>query len=126
MTQFRFYLAVMVLALAAGASHAAKNVILMITDGRSYAAVEAAKYWRGSPPVYEGKGWTRYSMSTFSANNVSTIASLGVIFNLFIFITSKIISWLNCLKAVFFCALVLLQNLHCFLSNNFFFIRWYD
>lgn len=81
MTKSRFVLVLCVAVLAAvsvGTVHAkAKNVILMITDGRSYAAVEAAKYWRGSPPVYEGKGWTRYSMSTFSADNDAKTNPLG-------------------------------------------------
>ena len=48
---------------------APKNVILMISDGRSYAAVDAARFWRGSAPLYEGKNWNRYFMSTYSASN---------------------------------------------------------
>lgn len=57
----------------AGISYAApKNVILMISDGRSKAAVDATSYWRGSTPVYEGKGWHRYYSTTYSASNNQT------------------------------------------------------
>lgn len=55
---------------AIGAANAApKNVILMITDGRSYASMEATSHYRGSAPVYQGRGWTKLSMVTTSLNN---------------------------------------------------------
>jgi alkaline phosphatase len=54
---------------AAGVSAAPKNVILMITDGRSYGALDAARHYRGKASVYQGRGWTKLSMTTTSANN---------------------------------------------------------
>jgi alkaline phosphatase len=55
------------LALAAieGAIAAPKNVILMITDGRSYGVVDATRAWTGKKPPYAGRGWTRYYVHVF-------------------------------------------------------------
>lgn len=66
------------LAASLGAATAApKNVILMITDGRSFASMEAAAYYRGSAPVYQGRGWTKMAMSTYSANNNANTNPMG-------------------------------------------------
>jgi len=51
------------------ANAAAKNVILMVSDGWSYGSVDASNYWQGKTQSYQGSGWTHYAMSTYSANN---------------------------------------------------------
>ncbi len=68
--------------LAAGASaDAAKNVILMISDGAGYNVWTATSMYQGkvdpSNPlkgtqIYDGAGWVRYPCSTYSASMSST------------------------------------------------------
>jgi len=60
---------------------AAKNVILMISDGAGYSVWQAASMYEGkvdannpllSTQVYDGSGWVRYGCSTYSASMAST------------------------------------------------------
>lgn len=64
-----FLAAISLLSISHTALAGPKNVILMVSDGRSPTAVEATRYWRGKPAVYEGKGWVKYWQSTSSADN---------------------------------------------------------
>ena len=54
----------------AHAAHAlpAKNVILMIADGRGFNSVTATNYYRGTPAVYQSFAY-QFGMQTTSANN---------------------------------------------------------
>lgn len=67
----------LMMAAAVAAQAAPKNVILMVTDGRSHAAVEATTYWRGAPPIYAGKQWIKGWASTYSASNDFVSNPLG-------------------------------------------------
>lgn len=53
---------------AMDASAAAKNVILMISDGQGFNTVKATEYYTGSTAVYENFD-VKYGMQTHSANN---------------------------------------------------------
>lgn len=67
----------MLLMVMAVCAAAPKNVILMVSDGRSYGALEATNHWRGSSPVYQGRRWAKLAMSTYSANNDAQTNPLG-------------------------------------------------
>jgi alkaline phosphatase len=69
--------ALMALALilsGSAAQAAAKNVILMISDGQGYNTIKATDYYTGNKGVYES--WeVQYGVSTFSAGTASAPSS---------------------------------------------------
>jgi alkaline phosphatase len=56
--------AVLVLGVGLGLAAMPRNVILMIGDGQGYNTIQAAAYFKGSPPVYEAFP-VRYGVSTY-------------------------------------------------------------
>jgi alkaline phosphatase len=69
--------------LSGSAAQAAKNVILMISDGQGFNVVQATDYYVGSPAAYEGSDWVKFGVQTNSADNPAgyNAASMGASFN---------------------------------------------